>query len=94
VRGEVAIAPTLRLAANVFRVSAPQVAEARRLVEQLERGLHASASANANANGNGNGVITLSDAVIDHMVAEVGPDRFLASIDRLTQPQLPLQPAE
>jgi len=35
----------------------------------------------------------LSDAVIDRMVAEC-PDRILAALDRVTQPQLPLAAAE
>jgi hypothetical protein len=80
-RGEIAIKPTLALAASVFGVSIPLVVEAgRRLDERRD--------------GNGNGAVALSDAVVERMVAEIGVDRIWAAIDKLTQPQLPLQAAE
>jgi hypothetical protein len=83
-RGEVAVAPTFRLAAHVFRVSAPLVVKAYRLVEQLDNKRHV----------NGNGTTTLSDDVVERIVAEVGVDRVWRVVDKLTQPQLPLQPTE
>jgi hypothetical protein len=36
----------------------------------------------------------LSDAVIEHMVSEIGPDRILHALDRVTAPELPLAAAE
>jgi hypothetical protein len=83
-RGEAAVAPTFRLAAHVFRVSAPLVVKAYRLVEQLDNKRH----------GNGNGTTTLSDDVVQRFVIEIGPDRILHALDRVTQPTLPLQAAE
>jgi hypothetical protein len=35
----------------------------------------------------------LSDDAIDRLVAEVGPDRILCALDRVTSPELPLQAA-
>jgi hypothetical protein len=34
------------------------------------------------------------DGVLDRLVTLIGPDRVLAALDRVTQPTLPLQPAE
>jgi hypothetical protein len=33
--------------------------------------------------------VRLSDDAIDELVAEIGPDRILAALDRVTQPRLP-----
>jgi hypothetical protein len=74
-RGELTIKPTVRLAAQTFSVSVPLVAEAR---EQLEREERRARSA-----------LPLSDSAIDNIVREVGVNRVWASIDRLTQPELP-----
>jgi hypothetical protein len=38
--------------------------------------------------------LQLSNAAVDQLVAEIGADRILAALDRVTQPQLPLQAAE
>jgi hypothetical protein len=38
--------------------------------------------------------VQLSNAAVDQLVAEVGADRILAALDRVTQPQLPLARAE
>ena len=46
------------------------------------------------ANGNGGSTATLSDAVVEHIVAEVGVERIWRALDKLTQPQLPLQAAQ
>jgi hypothetical protein len=46
------------------------------------------------ANGNGGSPATLSDAVVEHIVAEVGVERIWRALDKLTQPQLPLQAAQ
>jgi len=89
-RGQVAIKPTIKLAAETFGVSVPLVAQAREQLkynewlEQQERGKH---------RGNG-GVTTLSDDAIDRIVVEVGPERAMCSLDRITQPQLPFAAAE
>jgi hypothetical protein len=85
-RGEVAVAPTLRLAANVFRISVPLLTKVHRQLERLERRVH--------ANGNGGSTTMLSDDVVERIVAEVGVERIWRALDKLTQPQLPLQAAE
>jgi hypothetical protein len=83
IRGEVVIVtPTIKLAASVFGVSAPLVRA------QLDR------CAKHHANGNGDGITTLSDDVVERIVAEVGVERVWRAVDRLTQPTLPLQAAE
>jgi hypothetical protein len=46
------------------------------------------------ANGNGGGTTTLSDAIVEHIVAEVGVERIWRALDKLTQLQLPLQAAQ
>jgi hypothetical protein len=38
--------------------------------------------------------VQLSDDAIDRLVVEIGADRILAALDRVTQPQLPLAAAE
>ena len=38
--------------------------------------------------------VQLRNAAVDQLVAEVGADRILAALDRVTQPQLPLARAE
>ena len=83
VRGEVRVAPTLKLAAAVFGVP---LAEIRRLVRWRKQ--H---DLGKQSNG---GTTALSDTAIDNIVMEIGPERFLQSIDRLTQPKLPLVAAE
>jgi hypothetical protein len=83
-RGELAIKPTIKLAAKTFGVSLPLVAEAREWFAQQERAKH---------RGNG-GTSALSDSAIDNIVREVGPERVMCSLDRITQPQLPLAAAE
>jgi hypothetical protein len=83
-RGELAIKPTLKLACETFGVSVPLVAEARKYLEQQER-------SKRHSNG---GTTTLSDSAIDNIVREVGPERVMCSLDRITQPSLPLVPAE
>jgi hypothetical protein len=86
VRGEVAVTPTIKLAATVFGVSPALVTKARAQLERREQGKH-------HANGNG-GAASLSDEALDRIVAAIGADRMLAAIDRATQPQLPLAAAE
>jgi hypothetical protein len=38
--------------------------------------------------------VQLSNAAVDQLVAEIGADRILAALDRVTQPQLPLAAKE
>jgi hypothetical protein len=83
-RGELAVKPTLKLAAETFGVSVPLVAAARERFERQER---------SKRPGNG-GTSALSDSAIDNIVREVGPERVMCSLDRITQPQLPLAAAE
>jgi hypothetical protein len=83
-RGELAIKPTLKLAAKTFGVSVPLVAEVRDRLEQRER---------SKRHGNG-GTTTLSDDAVERIVMEIGPERILRVVDKLTQPQLPLVAAE
>jgi hypothetical protein len=73
-RGELAVKPTLKLAAETFGVSVPLVAAARERFEQQERSKH---------HGNG-GTSALSDSAIDNIVREVGPERVMCSLDRIT----------
>jgi hypothetical protein len=87
-KGEVVIAPTAKLACEVFRISYPRLKRARALLAVLERSKHHVDEKHVN------GTTVLSDAVIDGIVAEVGHDRIFAALDRATQPQLPLQAAE
>jgi hypothetical protein len=82
IRGEISVTPTLKLAACVFGVSVPRVKAA------LER------CAKHHAAGTGGDSYPISDAALDRLVAEIGPDRILGALDRVTQPQLPLQAAE
>ena len=79
------IKPTAKLAADVFGVDARRMAEARKRFEQRER---------AKRHLNGGSVPGLSDDAVERIVAEVGVDRIWRAVDRLTQPQLPLQAAE
>jgi hypothetical protein len=85
-RGELQIKPTIKLAAEVFRVSHPRIKQAQARIEQRER--------NKRYASNGNGTTTLSDSALERLVAEVGIDRVWRAVDKLTQPQLPLQAAE
>jgi hypothetical protein len=85
-RGEVQIVPTIKLAAEVFGVSYPRIKQTQARTEQRERSKrHAS---------NGNGTTTLSDSALERLLAEVGIDRIWHAVDKLTQPQLPLQAAD
>jgi hypothetical protein len=83
-RGQVIIKPTVKLAAKTFGVSVPLVAQARDRLERRARAKH---------HGNG-GTTALSNDAVDHIVAEIGPERVMCSLDRITQPQLPLVAAE
>jgi hypothetical protein len=73
IAGEIQIIPTVKLAAEVFGVSLPPVAEARKRHEWL-RGFASTPA--------------LSDYTIECIVAEIGPERVMRSLDRLTQPEL------
>jgi hypothetical protein len=81
-KGEVVIVPTAKLACSVFSVSYPRLKQAQ---AQLDRNKH---------HGNGNGAPALSDEVVERIVAEVGVERIWRVVEKLTQPQLPLQAAE
>jgi hypothetical protein len=83
IKSEVQIVPTVKLAASVFNVSVPLVMKARAILDERSRRKHRA-----------NGSTTLSDAVVERIVTEVGPNRILHALDRVTQPQLPLQAAE
>jgi hypothetical protein len=83
-RGELQIKPTVKQAAETFRVNAPLMREARDRLERRERGKH---------HGNG-GTTTLSDDAVARIVAEIGPERILDVVDKLTQPSPPLVAAE
>jgi hypothetical protein len=82
--GQVTIKPTVKLAAEVFGVSVPLVAAAHLWSPRRASGLNSESAA----------ITTLSDDAIDRIVAEVGPERVMCSLDRFTQPQLPLVAAE
>jgi hypothetical protein len=82
-RGEVAVNPTAKLAAEVFGVSVPTVTAARKRLDHRDRAKR--------FNG---GVSTLSDDAIERIVVEVGVDRVWRAVDKLTQPELPLVAAE
>jgi hypothetical protein len=82
IRGEVAVTPTLKLAASVFGVSPPLVKA------QLDR------RAKHHANDNSDASYPMTDDALDRLGAAIGADRVLAAIDRGTQPQLPLAAAE
>jgi hypothetical protein len=90
-KGEVVIAPTAKLACEVFRISYPRL---KRAQARLVQGRHHFDEKHVNGNGNGATATALSDAVLDHMVIEIGPDRILHALDRVTSPELPLQAAE
>jgi hypothetical protein len=88
-RGELQIKPTVKLAAKTFGVSIPLVAEARKHhLRQLAR------REQGKRHLNGGSVPGLSDDAVERIVAEVGVDRIWRAVDKLTQPQLPLQAAE
>ena len=82
VDGTVTITPTIKLAAVVFGVSVPLV-KARLGLRGNSPRIH-----------RGNGATVLSDSVLEHLVAEVGIERVWRVLDKLTQPELPLQAAE
>ena len=84
-RGQLAIKPTLKLAAETFGVSVPTVAAARERLERREQGKR---------HANGGSVPGLSDNAVERIVAEVGPERVMRALDRLTEPGLPLVAAE
>jgi hypothetical protein len=81
-RGDLQIKPTVKQAAETFRVNAPQMKAARERLERRKR--HA-------ANG---GTTTLSDSAVERIVVEIGPERILRVVDKLTSPELPLVAAE
>jgi hypothetical protein len=84
-RGEVQVLPTTKDAAEFFGISVSLIAAAGRQHDEHTK---------LNGSGNGAAVPALSDAVIDNMIAEIGPDRFWAALDRYTAPQLPLMAGE
>jgi hypothetical protein len=88
-KGEVAIKPTAKLACAVFNVSYPRLKDAQ---ERLDLNQHYFDE--KHGNGNGTSAAALSDAVIENVVLEIGPDRILAALDRVTAPELPLQAAQ
>jgi hypothetical protein len=86
-KGEVVITPTAKLACAIFRISYPRLKQAQ---TRLERNKH-----HVDWNHvDGNGSTELSDGVVERIVAEVGIERIWRALDKLTQPQLPLQAAE
>jgi hypothetical protein len=88
VTGDVAVRPTARQACAFFNVSYARLRQAQARLGYRERNKRRS------PNGNGTAVPAISpaisDAVLDNMIAELGPDRFWAALDRYTAPQLPL----
>jgi hypothetical protein len=72
--GRVSIKPTVVLAAQTFRVRPALVVEARKQ----------RARANAAAEGAG-----LPDEAVERIVVEIGPERILRVVDKLTRPPLP-----
>jgi hypothetical protein len=84
-RGELTIKPTVKLAAKTFGVSVPWVASARELLEQRGR---------AKRHGTASSLMSLSDDAVERIVVEIGPERILGVVDKLTQPSLPLAAAE
>ena len=84
-RGQLTIKPTLKLAAETFRVSVPMVAQARAQIAQAEE-------RRKRFNGNGT-TTTLSDDAIERIVCEVGVERVWRAIEKLTQPELPFTAA-
>ena len=95
-RGEVQVVPTTKDAVEFFGISVSLIAEAGRWHDEHTK-------LNGNGTGNSTAVPALSDAIIDSVIAEIGPDRILpligpdrifAFLDRVTQPELPLQAAE
>jgi hypothetical protein len=86
--GENAIKPTVKLACSVFAVSYPRLKQAR---ARLERNKHHVDEKHVNGNGSGT---VLSNDVVERIIAEVGIERVWRTLDRLTQPTLPLPPAE
>jgi hypothetical protein len=100
VRGEVIVTPTIELAASVFGISPPLVKAQleREYVRDCDQGHvldrdHRRPARAGQPQGNGS-ASDLSDDAIDRLVAEVGVDRIWRALDKLTQPQLPLQAAE
>jgi hypothetical protein len=89
--GEAEVKPTAKLACAVFGVSYPRLRQAQARLRRRDR-------SKPHVNGNGrsaNGhAPNLDDGNLDRIVAALGADRVLASLDRVTQPQLPLQAAE
>ena len=92
VRGEVMITPTIKLAASVFGISPPLVKTQLDREHVRGRDHHRPARA-GQTHGNGS-ASQLSDDVVERIVAEVGVDRIWRVVEKLTEPQLPLQPAE
>jgi hypothetical protein len=96
IRGEVTVTPTIKLAASVFGISPPLMKAQldRRRGGDYDRDHRRPARA-GQTHGNGSGNASqLSDDVVERIVAEVGVDRIWRVVEKLTQPQLPLQAAE
>jgi hypothetical protein len=81
-RGELAIKPTAKLAADTFGVSITLVAEACEWLGQREQGKR--------HHPNGGSTTGLSDSAVERIVVEIGPERILRVVDKLTSPELPL----
>jgi hypothetical protein len=84
-RGEVVVKPTAKLVCATFNISYPRLKQAQRQLALLERTKH---------HGNGSVAPAMSDDVVQRFVVEIGPDRILHALDRVTAPKLPLQAAE
>jgi hypothetical protein len=83
--GEVVVQPTAKMACQIFRVSYPVLKQAQALIGQNKpRGDHVD----------GTGAATLSDDEVVELIAWVGIDRTWRALEKLTQPELPLQAAE
>jgi hypothetical protein len=76
-RGKAEVVPTLKLAAATFHVQPAEVMAARKRLEQRER---------ANAAFR----VGLSDDAVERIVVEIGPERVLKVVDKLTEPPLPV----
>jgi hypothetical protein len=86
-RREVDVKPTAKLAAEVFGTSLHLMKTARARLERHEQGKR------HRANG-GNGTTALSDDAVERIVVEIGPERILRVVDKLTSPEPPLVAAE
>jgi hypothetical protein len=97
-RRQLDVAPTAKLAAEVFGTTVARVTKARRLLDRRDR-LHAGGHRDAgdhhhHHNHNGKPVPTPTDREADRLVEWLGAARVLAALDRATEPELPLRAAE